>query len=187
MANCVRSGSQSMLWHDLIREAEGLSHRQLSEELESYLVFTLMRFTQDGGLTQRVMALDFLDSMALVGKQREQALRDVGDRCLLLAGLFPEQARARRVSVQYFCALGRSAYDELSAQTRAALRQLYAQLAETFQALVRVLIEVRKLSREWRGPDLLTTVELWQATTGPQSELADAFPNAFVVPGVGHG
>lgn len=180
------AGAQAQLWQALVRDACGRARRTLDEELESYLVFTLMRFTEDAGLGARVMALDYLSGCQASGSDRGLRLRDVGDRCLLLAGLYPEQARRRHVSLDYFCNLGRTAYEELSAQLRQVLRLLYGRLSAAFHALVRVLVEVRRLSGSWQGLDLLGRLELTQQREGV--DLAEAhvqFPGAIVIAGSG--
>jgi hypothetical protein len=184
----VKSGSQASLWQQLVREAEDSSQRTLDESLESYLVFTLMRFTADEQLVARVMALDFLEGMQSSGKQKEMCLRDVGDRCLLLAGLYPDAATRKRVSLKYFCDLGQSAYDELASHMKAALASLYAQLAHGFHAMVRVLIEVRKLSKQWQGPDFFSRYALAHNAQGIDAQEAERqFPGAIVLTGAGHG
>lgn len=156
----LASGSPTQLWHDLIREGEQRAHARLPEDAESYLVFTLMRHYRDAPLGHRIMALELLGALLKDGKQREQELRDVGDRCLLIAGLYPELARKRRVSLDYFIQLGQGAYDQLGRELRAALSTLYAHMAARFAELVRVLLAVRQLSGEWQGLDPLQHHEL---------------------------
>ena len=133
------------LWHDLLREAEARGRAPLDEELEAYLVFLLMRHLRDGELGGRVLALDLLQGLHARGSQRGEDLRTVGDRCLLIAGLYPEQAQQRLVSLDYFIGLGAHAYAELAHAARAALGALYARLATAFARLVRVLVELRRL------------------------------------------
>lgn len=64
------------------------------------------------------------------------------------------------MSLAYFIELGRSAYAQLGADIRAGLSALYSQLAQEFDRLVRVLLAVRAMSREWRGPDPLALHDL---------------------------
>jgi len=112
---------------------------------------------------------------------REQDLRDVGDRCLLIAGLYPELAGRRRVPQRYFVELGQHAYDELAHATRAALADLYARLVRLFARLVRVLVEVRQLARAAPVLDPLARLELALAA-GDDVARRD-FPGAIVLPG----
>jgi hypothetical protein len=156
----ILTGEGTNLWHDLVREGEQRARQPLGEDAESYLVFTLMRHHRDAPLAHRTMALELLEALQRSGRRREDELRDVGDRCLLLAGLYPELAQRRRVDLGYFIALGRGAYAQLADELRAAIAALYAQLAQDFDRLVRVLLAVRTLSGEWRGPDAFARHDL---------------------------
>ena len=169
---------QTALWVDLVREAEDGAAIQLDEELESYLVFVLMGHTRDLQLHGNVVALDYLLARAQRGTRRKQELRDVGDRCLLLAGLYPEQAERRMVTVEYFLAMGSGAYDELSSALKAAIAQLYCHLAKAFAHLVRVLMELRRRTRDV-APLLLYEV----CTSGQHSEHDPQFPGAVLLSG----
>jgi hypothetical protein len=169
---------QTALWVDLVREAEDGAATRLGEELESYLVFLLMAHTRDLQLHDNIVALDYLLARAERGARRKQELRDVGDRCLLLAGLYPEQAQRRMVSVDYFLAMGSCAYDELSAALKAAVAQLYCHLAKAFARLVRVLMELRRQTRDV-APLLLHEV----CTSGHHSIHDPQFPGAVLLSG----
>lgn len=178
----LADGTQTSLWHELVRDAESRARRNLDESLESYLVFTLLRHQRDEQLGQRVMALEWLAARKHAGRLQEQNLRDVGDRCLLLAGLYPEQAERRLVSLSYFIDLGRHAYDQLAAQLKAGMAELYLQLARGFNELVLVLIEIRKLSGQWQGPTPLQNHALCSERGQPRPDLSDRnFPGAIVL------
>ena len=97
-AGILTENAPTALWLDLVRESAQRAGVTLDEELESHLVFVLMRHLGDAGLGARVLALDYLEALLAQGSQRTRALRETGDRCLLIAGLFPEQAQRRRVS-----------------------------------------------------------------------------------------
>ncbi len=141
----LTEATETALWHALVRDAETRASRNLGETLESYLVFTLMRHQQDTGLGHKVMALEWLQAQVQQGRARDGNLRDVGDGCLLIAGLYPERAE-QRVSVGYFQDLGRVAYQHLAERSHAGLMQLFQTLASAFAELVRVLFEVRRLA-----------------------------------------
>lgn len=151
MGEILTRETATALWHELVREGEQRAGRTLGEDLESYLVFTLMRHQGDAPLAHRIMGVELLEALQEGGRQREAELRDVGDRCLLIAGLYPELAQRRRVPLSYFVDLGQGAYDRLASELRAAWAQLYAELAHAFAQLVRVLVEVRRLSGSWAG------------------------------------
>lgn len=180
MSTILTDTSQTALWADLIRQAESGAALQLGEELESYLVFVLIGHTRDVQLHRHVMALDYLLARAESGTRHKQELRELGDRCLLLAGLYPEQAERRLVSVDYFLALGSRAYGELSAALRAAVGELYEHLAQAFQRLVRVLMELRRRTRD------VAPLLLHEVCTARGGVAADPqFPGAVLLNGGG--
>lgn len=143
MPRILTEDTQTALWHHLVNEAQQRAGHRLDETLESYLVFVLMRHLKDQGLGQEALALEYLHAHADTGTLGRQRLRDTGDHCLLLAGLFPERARRRRVPVTYYIDLGRGAYRDLGDLLRAGIAEVYAELAEGFENLVDVLLAAR--------------------------------------------
>ncbi|SDD67085.1 hypothetical protein [Aquimonas voraii] len=165
----VTAGSATALWHDLVREGEQRCGAQLDENSESWLVFTLMRHLGSTGLAEPAMGLVYLEALRTAGSaQRSLALQEVGERCLLIAGLYPELAQRRRVSQRYYIELGQGAFRQLAEEARRAAAELYAGIAEQFARLVRVLVELRALSGEWRGLDPLERHALSLAARTPR-------------------
>ena len=135
----MRLGTPLELWFDLVREAEQRAHTPLDEPVESYLVFLLQRHQHDHVLAGRIMALEWLDGLERVGQERVEVLRDVGDRCLLVAGLFPRLALRRRVTPAYYARIGQSAYAAVAEAPRTGHADLFRQLVRAFEAMRRVL------------------------------------------------
>ena len=140
--NSFRHGSAAALWQELIHEGEQRRHLALGEELQAYLVFALMRHLGDADISSRMMALDWL--RAQERPISPSHLRDVGDRCLLIAGWFPRLAQRRNVNQQFYIDLGRGAYASAADRSPRCERSLFAQLAEAFRSLVDVLSAVRQ-------------------------------------------
>ena len=162
MTSLVLQPTDTAQWHALVAEAQHACHHTLSEPLESYLVFMLMRFTGRPDLVARAMALEFLDAQG-EGSRQPDKLRDVGDKCLLFSGLFPQLAERRLVRVSYFVRLGRSAYKQLGMLVDRETDRLYAQLSEAFVPVMDVLQAMRGMSGEPAlGP--LAAAELWADT-----------------------
>lgn len=175
-------------WQALLLEAEAAAHIELDEELESYLVFLLMRHTEDRGLAGHVLALDFLEGLAEPGRVGEERLREVGDHCLILSGLFPLRARRRMVRLDYYIDLGRSAYaqaaDGVERHGR-LLAELLIRLAHDFVRLRDVLQTMAELGGErLLGP--LDAHELYSAT-GSKVALATMTEASGGVPIIGGG
>src|SRR3569832_1382878 len=164
MSRLVVKASSTEEWLTLVSEAKVAAACRLDEDMESYLVFQLMRFTEKPEIAASVMVLDYLRSMQLSGHLAQDQLREVGDKCLLYSGLFPERAARRRVKVSYFVDLGRSAYQHLSGRLGHDAATLYQRLAYTFVGLMDVLQTMRELGQQQARPDPLRAYELWRDT-----------------------
>jgi hypothetical protein len=177
--------SATALWQKLVKDAEGRAARALGDELESYLVFTLMRHQTHVALAGRVMALEWLESHLAHGRRREQGLRDLGDACLLIAGLYPERAE-HKVSLSYFQDLGRDAYFRLGDDARHGLAELFRHLGQAFAELVRVLFEVRRLDAA-AAPIDPAVAHAWCESNGRivPERAQEMFPGAIVLPAHG--
>ncbi len=130
-------------WHALVNEAQASTRLILNEHTESYLVFTLMRYAQTNRLMESVVALDFLDSMHSTGRRQIELLRDVGDKSLLLCGLFPGMAERHHVGLSYFSDMGQAAYLTAGELQEAALGELYLQLSNQFTTMQQILQAMR--------------------------------------------
>lgn len=143
-----------ILWRDVIKGAEDRCAITLKQELESYLVSLMMRFTNQPGVARQVIATAFMEAMQKGELERRVSLAQVGDHCLILAGLFPKAITHRQVKLGYFVDLGRSAYATISQRAY----DLYGALALQFVVLMDILQSIRE------SPDMLPleAYELWQ-------------------------
>ena len=158
----ILDSSELSQWHTLVQEAEQDYGCHLDEAMQSYLVFTLMRFTKNQHLNTQALAIDFLKSHHLPNKMRSEHLRDIGDQCLLVSGLYPASAAKRQVGVSYYVDLGRSAYHHISTVTQQGIADLYHQLAESFILLMDLLQTIRQYSAPAMRP--IAAMDLWQET-----------------------
>lgn len=154
-------------WHTLVHEAEGMSGNYLAEDIENYLVWLLLRYTNHGDALSKSLASKYLQGQGASRSAQQESLRDVGDICLILAGLFPERAIKLLVPITYFIELGRRAYNELSAllqtmHSQDALAQLYLDLQQKFVELIETLHCMRELAGDDYELSLLQAEELWQ-------------------------
>jgi hypothetical protein len=125
-------------WHALVNEAQASTQLILPENTESYLVFLLMRFSNTPELAESVLALDFLDAMQEGGSYQIEQLREVGDKSLLLSGLFPGIAEKRHVTLTYFTDMGQAAYLTVS-ELEAVEAELFHELSAQFITLQNIL------------------------------------------------
>ncbi len=163
-------------WHALISEAIAKQEIALPEELESYLVFLLMRFSQNPTVGSSIIALEFLQSHQFQGQKRADSLREVGDKCLLFSGLFPGNAIKRQVSVSYFVDIGRAAYQSLSTIEEQTRRVLYKMLSQEFVMMMDVLQATRQIS----GIPLLLPLQAEEMYVDLGNEVALESLNAYL-------
>ncbi|HEB55381.1 MAG TPA: hypothetical protein ENI98_03555 [Gammaproteobacteria bacterium] len=184
MSKVVISGSQVADWQTLVSEAETELGVSLDEEMESYLVFTLMHYSRRPDMASRVMALDYLQAMHNSGSASQQQMREVADQCLLLTGLFPARARRRRVSLTYYVDLGRSAYQQL-AENLASMTEFYSRMAQQFIQAMDTLHTIRRMSEGQLQLDPLEAFNLWQQT-GSRAARAQMALMTQAIPAVGY-
>jgi len=164
MESLVIQPSATAQWHALVGEAEQACATRLGEDLESYLVFLLMRYTESPEIANSVLALDYLHSMEAIGHLRETQLREVGDKCLLYSGLFPARAERRRVNSSYYVKLGMGAYAALATALAQLKAKLFEDLSQQFVKLMDVLQTMRELGNGKPCLQPLQAMELWTET-----------------------
>ena len=156
-------------WQALVVEAESQAAIQLPHDLEAYLVLLLSRFCQADQLGDTVIALSFLEAQQASGHLRLSLLHDVGDKCLLFAGLYPQLATRRRVNMQYFIQVGQTAYRLLGELKKTSMGLLFADLSQGFVSLMDVLLYCRASSDFNLSP-----IEAWELWSETQSQYAKA-------------
>ncbi len=164
MDNLVLHPTETAQWHALVNEAQESARRELGEELESYLVFLLMRFIQKPHIADTVLATQYLESMQGVNNEHQEKLRDVGDQCLLFSGLFPHRAEKKSVKISYFVDLGRSAYHHLGSLLQHRSADIFHQLAGGFVGVMDVLHAMRSMDSNQEPLSPIQALELWSDT-----------------------
>lgn len=161
--NILQNSTSIALWHDIIHEAEAACKVVLKTDIEAYLVYLLIRYTNKPEIINQRIATEFLNGMTLLRRERHVVLQDVGDKCLIFSGLFPNIAKKRLVKLNYFVQIGQSAYATISTERS----DLYSVLAKQFVPMMDILQSIRHDS-----PDLLPldAYELW-VETGSQRAL----------------
>ena len=151
-------------WQALLNEAQVAAAVTLQEDLESYLAFMLMRFCQQPEIAKSALGLEFLIALDNLSSLHDQKLQEVGDKCLIFSGLFPENAHKRRVSMNYYIELGQTAYGMLSNKNHFPEKQrtfeLYTSLSHGFVGMRDVLDAMRDTDLN-RTHDLLAYADLW--------------------------
>lgn len=162
-------------WHDLITDAQSANGIQLDTPLESYLVHTLIHYTQRPEIAARIFAIDYMLAQHEQGQVRSMQLRDLADQCLLYAGLFPQHAKQRHVRVSYYVDIGRSAYLDLAAGEH-SWADIFVEISDKFVTLMDTLLAIHHLdeSQDPEYPqtyplDPLSALQTWQDTQSQQA------------------
>lgn len=145
-------------WRALVTAAEASVKSCLEDELESYLVMVLVRHA---GTTKPWAPRGKIESAHGDEPESIEVLREVGDRCLVIAGLLAEEAADIGVPVSYFVDTGRRAYRELAGRTR---NPLFNRLSDRFVAIMDVLQIMRTLDERELAVDLFSAYDQWQDT-----------------------
>ena len=158
-------------WYALITDAQSANGIQLDTPLESYLVHTLIHYTQRPEIAARIFAIDYMLAQHEQGQIRSTQLRELADQCLLYAGLFPQYARQRHVRVSYYVNIGRSAYSDLAAGEH-DWSEVFAEISEQFVTLMDTLLAIHQID-DPQNPDYpldpLLALQTWQDTQSQQA------------------
>jgi hypothetical protein len=179
----LTTGNLTALFHDLVRTAMATQQLEPSETMEFYLVHLLEAFVRPsrGDLLDPPLALEYLEAQSLPAQQRYEKLKRVADTALFVTGVFVDSLDRRLVGADYYAALGRNAYAHLSAQvSRAALAELFAELAGRFPDLVRVLAEISAQELFRREQDTVRLYKRWLHTRGQRE--ADVLVRRGIIP-----
>jgi len=129
----------------------------------------LFQQTPDG-VVQQPLALTYAEAVeAKTPEERDAALRRLGDVALVVAGLFAASFSRKLVDIDYYIAMGGSAYGMLSDQGTGSVRArtfraIFAELSVKFQGFVDALAEVGEQTPMASQADVLRLYEIWMKT-----------------------
>ena len=135
-------GSLEAFFFDQVGEAQTRAGANLPREVEAYVVHLLAAFVHKPAVVGRrtgPLALQYLAARAEAGSVRAQALREVGDRALFIAGVVPHSLDRTPVDVKYVRSLGSTAYRQV-ADGRGPLAVFHV-LADHFEEAAEVISE----------------------------------------------
>jgi hypothetical protein len=106
---------------------------------------------------------------------RTRIMQRLGDTALFIAGVFADSLNRKLVDVDYYVAMGGSAYATVSDSMRGyraekSLASLFNELREKFIDFVDVLNEVSERSHLSSDQDVLRLYEIWMRTGSKRRE-----------------
>lgn len=176
--NLVVSSDVREYFHDRIESAINHQSLRIEEATVIYLVNLLGAYMRAqalfeksaDGLHVKPLAMHYADALnATTTAEKSQALRKLGDVALFISGFFAASLNRKLVDVDYYIAMGGTAYSAVQDLNRSPTHQLFAELAENFARLVDVLSEVSDDSQLTSNGDLLRLYESWLNTRDPRA------------------
>ncbi len=176
----------SVIAHRSLREyfhgelSEALRNQRVSAEDETvhYLTNLLTVFTRsealfehtENGVNIKPLALTYGEALnEHSALERTRLLQKLGDTALFIAGVFSDSLKTKLVDVDYYIAMGGSAYSCLSDAMRgyravSGAAFLFDELTRKFTDFVDVLNEVSERANLSSDVDVLRLYELWIRT-----------------------
>jgi hypothetical protein len=151
---------------------------EASEASAQYLANLLTLFSRSedlfeqtaDGVDLKPLALMYADAAADTSASgRVRILQKLGDTALFITGVFADSLNRKIVDVDYYIAMGGSAYSSVSStigsrfQDRAG-QQLFEELTDKFVAFVDVLAEVCEQANFNNNRDVMRLYEVWIRT-----------------------
>ncbi|HEX9585775.1 MAG TPA: hypothetical protein VGB36_14845 [Gammaproteobacteria bacterium] len=171
-------------FQDSISDALSNQKVEAAEYTVYYVVNLLANFIRSENLFERtpdgviIKPLAELYAEAIEGRSsadQHRALRRLGDVALFVSGVFSQSLNRKVIDVDYYCAMGGSAYGYLSENLRwsagtRALTEVFEELSKKFVDFVDVLAEVSERTHMNNDADIMRVYELWVRTGSRRAE-----------------
>jgi hypothetical protein len=169
------ASSVAEYFHEAVRLALHNQQVQPSELTEFYLVNLLAEFARrdrdgegEGDHPDEAFATRLLKALQSGWDERAHRLRAIGDTSLFLSGFFGDSLGRRLVDVDYYIAVGGTAYGHLSRMARdtrvTRFAPVYGELSGRFATFVDVLAEVSEMSAVQSNRDVVRLYRRWLRT-----------------------
>ena len=168
-------GNSDFLWYEFFNEAEYALDIKLNDDVKVYVISLISSNTDIEFLDDIPLGIAYLESQDNF-KEDKTRLKHVADKCLLLAGMFPEHAFKRNVTPDYFANLAVTGYFQLSglgSPNKGRSSSLYSSLAFDFYDVVKVVFYMRCCSRRMELPSSI--VDLRHYCNGSYNEVTRIF------------
>jgi hypothetical protein len=179
----ITQASLREYFHNELHEAMNRQKIRAESETLSYLTNLLTMYARsdelfeqtDYGVDIKPLAVIYSDALNESSVQlRTRLLQRLGDTALFIAGVFADSLNRKLVDVDYYVAMGGTAYAQVSDFMRAyrsvkSLATLFDELREKFVDFVDVLNEVSERSHLASDKDVLRLYEIWVRTGSKRS------------------
>jgi len=164
-----RRESAAEYFKELVEGALAQQRLNAGELTAFYVVNLLTGFLQRPAGDDTPLGVRLAQALESGGMHQRATLREIGDLSLFVSGFFSDSLRRKLVDVDYYVAIGGSAYNALSRFDSDTLSPVFGELSEKFVAFVDVLSEVSERSSCSSNGDLLRLYERWLKTGSRRS------------------
>lgn len=143
----LHSNTQAQ-WYHVLSDLQEETRVILPNEIEHYLMLMFMNTTHDISILDSFLSQDFLTTFAQ--PYNCENWQDIGDKCLILSGLFPDWTRRRVRSEHFVSKLGKLCYSQASLQHFGASQKLFEYLCENYDVIVEFLQKMNPSTQHQR-------------------------------------
>ena len=179
----VKQESLQNYFHDYLHSSLRKHNVQATEYTIIYLANLLNNFSRsenfvdtcEGRSPHKPLALHYSDALNSETKhERDLALRRLGDIALFICGLFSDSLKTKAVDVDYYVAMGGSAYSHLSESktivaSDSSLNEVFYELSSKFIDFADVLSEMNE-NQSQLNKNLLRAYEIWLRTGSKRAQ-----------------
>lgn len=173
----VKQESLQNYFHNYLHSSLRKHKLQVTDYTIIYLANLLNNFSRsenfidsfEGRSPHKPLALHYSDAINSDTKhKRDLALRRLGDIALFICGLFSDSLKTKAVDIDYYVAMGGSAYSHLSESSAfntndSSLNEVFYELSNKFIDFVDVLSELNE-NQNQLNKNLLRAYEVWLRT-----------------------
>lgn len=149
----IKATSLEAWFYQTLKSTRQEHDLEATEASEHYIVTLLDAFSSadqlfgvdgEGRRQDQALAMILYEAVFDAPRNSSEHYRRLGDVALYIAGVFADSLRHRAVDVTYYINMGQGAYGALAQRLRhnRSLREVFAELADTFAGWVEVLRDV---------------------------------------------
>ncbi len=193
MMRLITEGDVNVFFQQQLQDAATNQRQPISAATLGYISNMLTTFMHAEQLFEETADGKMIPPLALMYADaansdcintRHQLLQKLGDVALFISGLYAASLSRSLVDVDYYAAMGGSAYGYLaqapSGSNNTTRQAIFAELARRFLTLIDILCEVGESSNLVNNNDVLRLYEMWQSTGSRR--LHDKLKSLGIVP-----
>ena len=124
-------------WFQVLSDLQKETRVSLPAEIEHYLLMTLLYHTEQTSLLEACLSEHFFE--ALEGRFVPAKWQEIGDKCLIISGIFPQWSQRRVRSEKFLHQMGKLGYRQASLQYFGAEKKIFSYLHEHFEPVTELL------------------------------------------------